>query len=156
MKIKAVILTITIALTLVAAAVAQQAANLSPPASHPDITSFGKQLDCSECHTDAERGTLKPLHDYRHSRQFIKDHRFYGAKDDRTCAVCHKTSFCNDCHTNQTEMKPSIKKGNRPDMQMPHPGNYMTTHKIEGKLNPASCYRCHGRANNQRCFACHR
>ena len=63
---------------------------------------------------------------------------------------------CNDCHTNQVEMKPSIKYGNRPDRDMPHRGNYMTLHKIEGKLDPASCYRCHGRANNERCMTCHR
>jgi hypothetical protein len=29
-------------------------------------------------------------------------------------------------------------------------------HRIEGKLDPASCYRCHGRANNERCVACHK
>ena len=73
----------------------------------------------------------------------------------KICATCHKASFCADCHTNQVEMKPSVKYGNRPDREMPHRGNFLTLHKIEGKLDPASCYRCHGRANNERCVACH-
>jgi hypothetical protein len=53
-------------------------------------------------------------------------------------------------------MKPSTRYGNRPDREFQHRGNYITLHKIEGKLDPASCYRCHGRANNERCIACHR
>jgi hypothetical protein len=38
---------------------------------------------------------------------------------------------------------------------MPHRGNYVTMHKIDGKVDPASCYRCHGRGNNERCMSCH-
>jgi hypothetical protein len=27
---------------------------------------------------------------------------------------------------------------------------------IDGKIDPASCYRCHGRTNNEQCVQCHR
>lgn len=143
-------------LTLILAACASIKSIPGLPDSHPMSLAPGQQISCAECHDDSERGTMKALTSFSHSRPFVKNHRLYVARDDRTCAACHKTSFCTDCHTNQTEMKPSIKQGNRPDREMPHRGNFMTTHKIEGKLDPASCYRCHGRANNQRCITCHR
>jgi hypothetical protein len=116
----------------------------------------GQQVDCSECHEDQQKGTRKPFPAFSHTQVFVRNHRFYAASDDRLCLVCHKVSFCADCHTNQVEMKPSQKMGNRPDRDLPHRGDFLTLHKIEGKLDPASCYRCHGRGNNERCLQCHR
>jgi hypothetical protein len=29
-------------------------------------------------------------------------------------------------------------------------------HRIDGKVDPASCYRCHGRTNNEKCIICHK
>ena len=126
------------------------------PASHPEALAVGQQVSCTDCHEDQQKGTMKAYNAFNHTRSFVKNHRFYAASDDRLCSTCHKSSFCNDCHTNQVEMKPSTKYGDRPDRDMPHRGNFMTMHKIEGKLDPASCYRCHGRANNERCVACHK
>jgi hypothetical protein len=143
------------ALLLALAACAQLKAIPSLPESHPEALTVGQQVDCSECHDDQAKGTLKPITAFSHTRSFVKNHRFYAANDDRLCATCHKISFCADCHTNQVEMKPSLKYGNRPDREMPHRGNFLTLHKIEGKLDPASCYRCHGRTNNERCVSCH-
>ena len=127
----------------------------SLPAWHPETLEAGR-VSCTECHEDQIKGTMKPFASFNHTPAFIKNHRFYASSDDRLCATCHKGSFCNDCHTNQVEMKPSVKYGNRPDREMPHRGDFMTLHKIQGKLDPASCVRCHGRANNERCIACHR
>ncbi|NVN89143.1 MAG: cytochrome C [Desulfuromonadales bacterium] len=138
------------------AACAQMRAIPSLPASHPEALTVGQQVHCSECHEDQQKGTMKAYDSFSHSSAFVKNHRFYAASDDRLCVTCHKSSFCNDCHTNNVEMKPSTKYGYRPDRDMPHRGNFMTLHKIEGKLDPASCYRCHGRANNERCLTCHR
>jgi hypothetical protein len=128
----------------------------SLPASHPEALSAGQQVSCAECHEDQQKGTMKPYDSFSHTRTFVKNHRFYAASDDRLCATCHKVSFCSDCHTNKVEMKPSLRYGNRPDREMQHRGNFLTLHKIEGKLDPASCYRCHGRGNDERCVACHR
>ncbi|MCM0082549.1 cytochrome C [Geomonas sp. Red32] len=137
------------------AACAQMKALPNLPATHPEELSSGP-VSCSECHEDQQKGTMKPFAAFNHSRIFVKNHRFYAATDDALCATCHKLSFCADCHTNKIEMKPSVKNGDRPDRMMPHRGDYITLHKIEGKLDPASCYRCHGRTNNERCVACHR
>jgi hypothetical protein len=137
------------------AACAQLKALPNLPASHPEELASGP-VSCTECHEDQQKGTLKAYAAYNHSRAFIANHRFYAGSDDILCITCHKVSFCNDCHTAQTEIKPSLKLGNRPDRTLPHRGNFLTLHKIEGKLDPASCYRCHGRANNERCITCHR
>jgi hypothetical protein len=143
-------------LIMILAACAQMNAIPGLPTSHPESLAIGQQVNCSECHENQQKGTMKDLNAFSHTPSFVKNHRFYASSDDRLCSTCHKTSFCNDCHTNQIEMKPSLKYGNRPDRDMPHRGNFMTMHKIEGKLDPASCYRCHGRANNERCITCHR
>ncbi|MDD2366787.1 MAG: cytochrome C [Desulfuromonadaceae bacterium] len=126
------------------------------PESHPESLAVGQQVSCAECHDDQQSGTLKAFDSFSHTSAFVKNHRFYAASDDQLCSICHKSSFCTDCHTNKVEMKPSTKYGHRPDREMQHRGNYITMHKIEGKIDPASCYRCHGRSNNERCVACHK
>ena len=144
-----------VGLILILAACAQMKSIPGLHDSHPEALAAGQQVSCAECHEDQQKGTLKAYDAFSHTPSFVKNHRFYASSDDRLCSTCHKSSFCNDCHTNQVEMKPSIKYGNRPDREMPHRGNYFTIHKIEGKLDPASCYRCHGRGNNERCMPCH-
>jgi hypothetical protein len=125
------------------------------PVWHPEEVTSGP-VSCSECHEDQQKGTMKAFSAFNHTPAFVKNHRFYAASDDRLCATCHKASFCADCHTQRVEMKPSTKYGNRPDRELPHRGDFLTLHKIEGKLDPGSCYRCHGRTNNARCIVCHR
>jgi hypothetical protein len=151
--ITSLLLTLIAGMALTACAQFKALPNL--PATHPEQLAAGP-VSCSECHDNEQKGTLKPFAAFNHSRTFVKNHRFYAATDDALCATCHKLSFCADCHTNRTEFKPSVKNLDRPDLMMPHRGDYLTLHKIEGKLDPASCYRCHGRTNNERCVACHR
>jgi hypothetical protein len=127
----------------------------SLPANHPEALAEGR-VACSECHEDQIKGVLKPYETFSHSQVFIKNHGFYGGSNDMLCASCHATSFCNDCHANNLEIKPSTKLGNRPDRELVHRGDYLTRHKIDGKVDPTSCYRCHGRSNNQQCIQCHR
>ena len=143
-------------LIMILAACAQMKAIPGLPASHPESLAEGQQVSCAECHEDQQKGTMKAFDAFSHTPSFVKNHRFYASSDERLCSSCHKSSFCTDCHTNKTEIKPSLLYGNRPDRELPHRGNYMTLHKIEGKLDPSSCYRCHGRSNNERCIACHR
>ncbi|KAF0216005.1 MAG: lipoprotein cytochrome c 5 heme-binding [Geobacteraceae bacterium] len=127
----------------------------SLPAAHPEAVGEGR-VACSECHEDQIKGVLKPYATFNHSQLFVKEHRFYAGSNDKLCASCHATSFCNDCHANELEIKPSIKLGDRPDRELIHRGDYMTRHKIDGKIDPTSCFRCHGRANNEQCIVCHK
>ena len=103
---------------------------------------------CSDCHTDG-RAALS------HTSDFSTRHKFYAAQQKQTCSVCHKDAFCADCHANKEELKPSDKYKDSPERTMPHRGDYISQHKIDGKINPASCFPCHGRQNNERCRVCH-
>jgi len=104
---------------------------------------------CSDCHTDG-RSSMD------HGQDFIKRHKFYAAQTSGTCGVCHAQSFCSDCHANKEELKPSDKYKDAPMRSLPHRGDYLNQHKIDGKINPASCFPCHGRQNNERCKTCHK
>lgn len=104
---------------------------------------------CSGCHTDW-RAALS------HTTDFNTRHKFYASQRKQTCLLCHTEAFCATCHANKEEIKPSDKYKDSPDIAMPHRGDYITQHKIDGRINPASCFPCHGRQNNERCKACHR
>jgi hypothetical protein len=104
---------------------------------------------CSDCHQDW-RTSLD------HTSDFTKRHRFYAEQQSRTCMICHKESFCSDCHAHRDELKPSDKFKDSPERTLPHEGDYLNQHKIDGRINPASCIKCHGRSNNERCRVCHR
>jgi hypothetical protein len=119
----------------------------SLPARHP-MEVQGMPL-CSECHTDG-RTSLD------HRQDWNSRHKFQAAQQQRTCELCHAQSFCADCHANKEELKPSDKYKDAPQRIMPHRGDYLNQHKIDGKLNPASCFPCHGRQNNERCKTCHK
>ena len=119
----------------------------SLPAKHP-MEVQGMPV-CSMCHTDG-RAALD------HNADYITRHKFYAAQQQRTCELCHAQSFCADCHANKEELKPSDKYKDAPQRSMPLRGDYLTQHRIDGKLNPASCFPCHGRQNNERCKTCHK
>jgi hypothetical protein len=53
-------------------------------------------------------------------------------------------------------MKPNTKMGDRPDRRAPHRGDYLIAHRIDGRLDPGSCFRCHGNKNDSRCRQCHK
>jgi len=125
-------------------------------ATHPQELGAGRPI-CSECHSsDVAKGAQKPYAAFDHTPTFVKDHRFQANQDSNTCAACHAQSFCADCHGGKVPMKPSTRFSDRPDLQSPHRGDFMAQHRIEGKMDPSSCYACHGRANNEKCAACHR
>lgn len=104
---------------------------------------------CADCHTDW-RASMN------HTQNYATQHRLYSLQQSRTCNMCHTQAFCAYCHAHKEELKPSDKYKDSPQRAMPHPGDYVTQHTIDGKINPAACFKCHGRQNNARCRACHR
>ena len=83
-------------------------------------------------------------------------HKFSARQNKQACGLCHAESFCSDCHAHREQLKPSDKYKDAPERALPHRGDYINQHKIDGRINPASCMKCHGRSNNERCKACHR
>src|SRR5512138_3854078 len=104
---------------------------------------------CSTCHTDW-RSALD------HRPGYIDRHKNYARQRRQACNVCHAASFCADCHTNKEEILPSEKNRDAAGRTLPHRGDWLVQHRIEGKINPATCFVCHGRQNNARCKVCHR
>ena len=104
---------------------------------------------CSECHDD-DRASLD------HTLDYNLRHKFLASQKMQLCSLCHQESFCSDCHANKEEIKPSDKFKDMPQRFLPHRGDYLTQHRIDGRINPAPCLKCHGRNNNARCRACHK
>jgi hypothetical protein len=116
-----------------------------------------RDTDCLECHDNDLTGTLKPYSTFRHSSTFLQRHGTYASQGQDLCNSCHGDSFCMDCHATKEELKPSIRYGNRPDRDlMPHRGDYLVQHRIDGRVDPGSCVRCHGNRNDGMCIACHK
>ena len=124
--------------------------------THPQALDAGRPT-CSECHgTDRVKSTGKTFADFNHTPTFVKNHKIAANQDSGTCAACHAQAFCSDCHGGKTALLPSTKLANRPDREMPHRTGYLTMHRIDGKVDPTGCFKCHGRANNEKCTACHK
>lgn len=124
--------------------------------SHPEQLGAGRPM-CSECHTnELMKGGFKSYASMDHTPTFVKSHKFQANQDSGSCVSCHAPSFCTDCHGGKVPMTPSTKLGDRPDRMSPHRGGYLTLHRMDGKMDPTSCFKCHGRANNDKCTACHR
>jgi hypothetical protein len=124
------------------------------PEKHPiELT---EMPECSACHPEGTTVTMKPIATFDHTGGWIQRHRFAAAQSDRLCNACHKASFCADCHANKDELKPSEKYSGSQERWLPHRGDYIFQHRIDGKIDPLSCYRCHGTQHNQVCKRCHK
>ena len=125
------------------------------PKKHPLVYDLAKRREfCTSCHgykkepVDFER--------YNHTLFFTDSHRLVAYQDDRICALCHEQSFCNDCHVNRSEMTPSVKNPTENYRRMQHRGDYLSRHRIDGRVDPTSCFRCHGNPKSSTtCQPCH-
>ena len=125
------------------------------PATHPQLSELGERREfCTKCH-----GFKKEPFDferYNHTALFTDSHRLVAYQDDRVCALCHSQTFCSDCHATRVELKPSLKNQTENYRRVQHRGDYLSRHRIEGRVDPTSCYRCHGNpASAKTCLPCH-
>ena len=136
------------ALLLAAALIAAACAGPKSTARvHPE--KVDKAPLCSGCHDDAYKAV-------DHGSDWMTTHGRAAVRDQRVCEMCHRPSTCADCHGSKEEIKPSAKRGSRFDPATPHRGDYLSQHRIDGRLDPASCLPCHGRKNEERCRTCHK
>ena len=136
------------ALLLAAALIAAACAGPKSTARvHPE--KVDKAPLCSGCHDDAYKAV-------DHGSDWMTTHGRAAVRDQRVCEMCHRPSTCADCHGSKEEIKPSAKRGSRFDPATPHRGDYLSQHRIDGRLDPASCFPCHGRKNTGRCGTCHK
>jgi len=123
------------------------AATRSLPARHPEEVT--ERPLCSDCHEEWQKA-------YDHTEAFVAGHGAAAAGTRELCASCHPQAFCADCHGYREEISPAEKEAGDPGALLPHPRNYLVRHRVDGRLDPASCFRCHGRRNDARCTPCHR
>lgn len=147
-------LTLLAVLLLVAACAGLQS-SYTPPATHPSAADLGEQpTQCTNCH-DA-RGEHVAYGRYVHTATFGSEHRQEAYQGEAICAMCHQSSFCNDCHATRVELKPSLKNQVETYRSAPHRGDYLSRHRIDGRVDPTSCIRCHGNPKSARsCARCH-
>ncbi len=128
----------------------------SVPPRHPEDLAGTTRVDCRECHSDLSTGALKAYDSFRHTTVFARYHGNYARQGQNLCASCHGPSFCQGCHARKEELKPDARQADRPDLALPHRGDYIVQHRLDGRMDPGSCFRCHGNRNDAKCRACHR
>ena len=99
---------------------------------------------------------MKPTTFFRHDTNWIRRHGMAANSGSKICNQCHAETFCADCHDQKQTFRVDLRNPEKIDREFVHRGDYLTRHMIDGKTDPASCYRCHGRSNNEQCVTCHR
>lgn len=125
------------------------------PRAHPPIYEMAeRRVYCVRCHGhDVEPVDFAR---YNHTPFFTDSHRMLAYQDEAMCAICHQQSFCNDCHATRIEIKPSVRYQTETYRRMQHRGDYLSRHRIDGRLDPSSCFRCHGNPRSSgTCRSCH-
>lgn len=124
----------------------------SVPPVHPE--ELEEAPTCTECHEASDEGFVYAR--FNHTPVFVRDHRMEVYQQEQVCSMCHTESFCNDCHVTRVELKPSLKLQTENYRQLPHRGDYLSRHQIDGRIDPTSCFRCHGNPKSaQTCNPCH-
>jgi len=148
-------LTILLVSLLFLAACASLGTDVLLPVQHPPEAELGQRPpNCLDCHE--ARGEKLPFERFVHNAYFADNHRQVAYQNAQVCSMCHQRNFCSDCHATRVELKPSLKNATETNRRMPHRGDYLTRHRIEGRVDPSSCFRCHGNPKTaQTCAVCH-
>jgi len=142
-----------ILLSLITVSLVACAATYQLPAQHPEELEAGLPV-CTDCHDSSDDNVS--FGRFTHTISWGKYHRLAANQNEQVCSMCHQQSFCNDCHGVRVELKPSTKSPDDVLRNMPHRGDFLSRHRIEGRMNPTSCFRCHGNPKTaQTCAPCH-
>jgi hypothetical protein len=134
------------------ACASMQEAGYAFPSVHPEKLEAGRPT-CSTCHEENGRIVFSR---FNHTATFTDNHRQLAYQYEQVCAMCHQQRFCNDCHGVRMEEKPSDKDRTSVYRRTPHRGDYLVRHRIDGRVDPTSCFRCHGNPKTaEKCKECH-
>ena len=123
------------------------------PFQHPQV--FENMMPiCTDCHDARTEDVHYEL--FNHTSFFPKNHRMEAYQGAKTCTICHTQKDCSECHGVGIELKPSQKNQIETFRKMPHRGDYLSRHRIDGRIDPTSCFRCHGNPKTaETCAKCH-
>jgi hypothetical protein len=124
----------------------------SIPLRHPDEE---KDLrTCTDCHDRSD--TSFAYQRFNHTPGFGEKHHRLARTGQSVCEMCHRPSDCTACHGVGVELKPSLRHHGDTRGYRPHRGDYLTRHRIDGRIDPTKCFRCHGAPKTARtCVRCH-
>ena len=125
----------------------------SIPIRHPQED--GEDLRfCLDCHDETDE--YFPFRRFVHTSFFADDHRLVANQSRNVCSMCHQPSSCDTCHGVGIELKPSRRDPMGTHRRTPHRGDYLSRHRIDGRMDPVSCHRCHGNPKTAAtCRPCH-
>ena len=108
---------------------------------------------CSKCHQDLTGYPLRPVADFSHRGDFVKEHPLAARSSSAACAQCHEQTYCADCHGKTVAARVEVKYPERVDRIFIHRNDFVGRHAIEARADPARCQRCHGTSFCQACHA---
>ncbi len=122
------------------------------PLKHPVLQ--GEDLrTCTICH-DSDK--TFPFYRYNHGMLFIEKHGAAARGRAGVCRMCHNDRQCSVCHSANGGLAPDLRMHGHPKARSPHRGDYLARHRIDGRLKPAGCFKCHGRPKTAKnCRPCH-
>ena len=110
------------------------------------------QGKCDVCHKDLTKYRLKPVGDFSHRGDWLKNHRLDARAEGSNCSSCHEQTFCSECHAKTVAAKPDFLMAERVDRAFIHRNDFVSRHMVEARADEASCQRCHGL---NFCQSCH-
>jgi hypothetical protein len=129
------------------------AADQKIPLRHPSPKNEDLRT-CTICHEPEGRF---PFERYNHTLLFGEKHGGAARANLSVCRMCHSSSDCSTCHGAGIGLAPGTRNHADPRAGSPHRGNYLARHRIDGRLNPTTCFHCHGTPKTSRsCRSCHR
>jgi hypothetical protein len=139
-------------LLFVYACASKQGSGYVFPSIHPEELEPGRPV-CSDCHDESDRIIYSR---FNHTVTFADNHRLLAYQYEQACNMCHQQRFCDDCHGVRLEEKPSDRNRTSTFRRTPHRGDYLARHRIDGRVDPTSCFRCHGNPKTaETCAPCH-
>jgi hypothetical protein len=151
-KMKFVVCLLFLTLLLVYACASIQDSGYVFPSIHPEELEPGRPI-CSDCHEENDRIVFSR---FNHTVTFADNHRLLAYQYEQACKMCHQQRFCDDCHGVRLDEKPSDRNKTSTFRRTPHRGDYLSRHRIDGRVDPTSCFRCHGNPKTaETCAPCH-
>ncbi len=108
--------------------------------------------ECSTCHVDLHKYPLKPIANFSHRGDWLKNHSAEARSAGASCETCHEQSFCSECHSKTDAKKIDTILPERTDRAFIHRHDFLGRHPVEAKADESSCQRCHG---TDFCQSCH-
>ncbi len=118
-----------------------------------DLSQQGMPM-CSQCHAPMKGS--EPFRAMDHTPLFASGHGAAVRSRSEVCSMCHAPSHCGECHGVHLELTPSQKDPGAVWRNNPHPGDYVTRHRLDAAVNPVPCQKCHGNPRSSgTCVPCH-